>query len=114
MVARFALGANTPEETVYPAAFTDSEGRPLRGRHRYTIRFPRGQLPPVGAFWSLTMYDGEGYLHRQRPTATPSATAPRACAAGATARSPSTSSTAIRRGRAADQLAARAARAASG
>lgn len=63
VVARFALGANTPEETVYPTAFTDSEGRSLRGRRRYTIRFDRGELPPVGAFWSLTMYNGEGYLH---------------------------------------------------
>ena len=63
VVARFALGANTPEETVYPAAFTDSEGRPLRGRRRYKIRFERGELPPVGAFWSLTVYDGDGYLH---------------------------------------------------
>ena len=62
VVARFALGANTEAETIYPAAFTDSRGRPLRGRHRYTIRFPREQLPPVGAFWSLTMYDSEGYL----------------------------------------------------
>ncbi len=63
VVARFALGANTPEETVYPTAFTDSHGRPLRGRRSYTIRFDRGDLPPVGAFWSLTMYDGDGYLH---------------------------------------------------
>ncbi len=66
VVARFALGANTEDETIYPAAFTDSRGRPLRGRHRYTIRFPRGQLPPVGAFWSLTMYDSEGYLYANK------------------------------------------------
>ena len=63
VIARFALGANTAEETVYPSAITDSRGRPLRGRHRYRIRFPRGKLPPADAFWSLTMYDAEGYLH---------------------------------------------------
>jgi hypothetical protein len=63
VVAKFALGANTAEETVYPAAFTDSRGRPLSGRRSYTVRFERGELPPVGAFWSLTMYDGDGYLH---------------------------------------------------
>ena len=63
VVARIALGANTRDETVYPLGFTDSRGRPLRGRHRYTLRFERGQLPPVGAFWSLTMYDGDGYLY---------------------------------------------------
>jgi hypothetical protein len=62
VVARFALGANTREETVYPAAFTDSRGRPLSGSARYTVRFERGKLPPVGAFWSLTMYGREGYL----------------------------------------------------
>lgn len=63
VVAKFALGANTPAETVYPAAFSDSRGRPLRGKGSYTLRFERGELPPVGAFWSLTMYDGEGYLY---------------------------------------------------
>jgi hypothetical protein len=62
VVARFALGANTPEETVYPSAFTDNRGRRLSGRRRYTLRFERGQLPPVGAFWSVTMYDGD-YLY---------------------------------------------------
>jgi hypothetical protein len=63
VIAKFALGANTPEETVYPAALTDSRGRALSGRARYALRFPRGELPPVGAFWSLTMYDPAGYLH---------------------------------------------------
>jgi hypothetical protein len=63
VIAKFALGANTREETVYPAAFTDSRGRPLSGRHRYRVRFPPGELPPVGAFWSLTMYGRDGFLH---------------------------------------------------
>jgi hypothetical protein len=63
VVARIALGANTREETVYPLGFTDNRGRPLSGRNRYTLRFERGQLPPAGAFWSLTMYDGDGYLY---------------------------------------------------
>ena len=57
-----ALGANTPPETVYPVALTDSRGRPLDGRNRYTVRFERGELPPVGAFWSLTMYGDDLYL----------------------------------------------------
>lgn len=63
IVARIALGANTPEETVYPLALTDSRGRPLSGRHRYRLRFECGRLPPVGAFWSLTMYGDDGYLY---------------------------------------------------
>ena len=63
VIARNLLGANTRAETVYPLGFTDSRGRPLRGRHRYTVRFERRQLPPVRAFWSLTMYDRDGYLY---------------------------------------------------
>jgi hypothetical protein len=63
VIARFALGANTRAETVYPSAFTDSRGRPLSGRHRYRVRFPGGRLPPVDAFWSLTMYGRDGYLY---------------------------------------------------
>jgi hypothetical protein len=66
VVARTALGANTRPETVYPLALTDSRGRPLSGRHRYTLRFPRGQLPPVGAFWSLTMYNDDRFLVENR------------------------------------------------
>jgi len=63
VVAKFALGANTAEETVYPYAVEDSRGRSLNGRHRYRIRFPGGRLPPAGAFWSVTMYGLDGYLH---------------------------------------------------
>ena len=62
VIATAALGANTRPETVYPLAVDDVEGRPLSGRHRYTIRFPRGQLPPANAFWSLTMYGKDRYL----------------------------------------------------
>jgi hypothetical protein len=62
VIALTALGANTPPETVYPVALTDSRGRPLDGRNRYSIRFERGELPPVGAFWSLTMYGDDLYL----------------------------------------------------
>jgi hypothetical protein len=63
VVAKFALGANTAPETVYPSAVTDSAGRRLSGKHRYRIRFARGKLPPADAFWSLTMYEADGYLH---------------------------------------------------
>ena len=63
VIARFALGANTAEETVYPSALTDSRGQPLRGTRGYRIRFAKGKLPPADAFWSLTMYDTEGFLH---------------------------------------------------
>jgi hypothetical protein len=48
--------ANVPEESFYPSAVTDAEGRPLDGSNTYQIRFPPGELPPANAFWSLTMY----------------------------------------------------------
>ena len=62
VIATAALGANTRPETVYPLAVDDVDGRPLSGRHRYTIRFKRGQLPPANAFWSVTIYDKARYL----------------------------------------------------
>jgi hypothetical protein len=56
-MALTCLGAGLPEDTLTPHAATDSQGRPLTGRHRYQIRFTKGELPPVNAFWSLTLYD---------------------------------------------------------
>ncbi len=58
--AYIGLYANSGEEAVYPIYLMDSEGNPLNASsNRYTITFPDGQLPPVKAFWSLTMYDGK-------------------------------------------------------
>ena len=62
VIATAALGANTRPETVYPLAVDDVDGRKLTGRRRYRIRFPRGQLPPANAFWSLTLYGKDRYL----------------------------------------------------
>lgn len=61
-VAEVGLGANTPAEAVYPTAYTDSTGQTLDGRGTYRLVFRQGQLPPVRAFWSMTLYDGHGYL----------------------------------------------------
>lgn len=61
MVALAGLGANLPADAVYPAAFVDSEGKPLDGANKYVLHFTRDQLPPVDAFWSLTMYDEQGF-----------------------------------------------------
>jgi hypothetical protein len=57
LVSYFALGANLPEDALYPRARVDSEGRPLKGSNRYVLHFPKGQLPPAQAFWSVTMYN---------------------------------------------------------
>jgi hypothetical protein len=48
---------NLPEESLYAAALVDDRGDLLTGRGRYRIRFERGALPPVDAFWSLAVYD---------------------------------------------------------
>ncbi|QFU74377.1 DUF1254 domain-containing protein [Halioglobus maricola] len=61
-VAMIGLGALPPEEAIYPNAISDAQGQPLSGEHRYRIHFPPGQTPPVDAFWSLTMYDANGFL----------------------------------------------------
>ena len=61
-VALVGLGINTVEESTYPTALTDSAGEMLNGANRYRMVFKRGKLPPVRGFWSVTMYDSNGYL----------------------------------------------------
>ena len=51
------LYGNSKHEAMYPFYGIDSDGQPLTGVSRYALRFPPGQLPPVHAFWSLTMYE---------------------------------------------------------
>ena len=62
VVALVGLGANLPQDAVYPSAFVDGEGQPLDGAHRYVIRFARGSTPPVQAFWSITLYDSNSFF----------------------------------------------------
>jgi len=61
IVAMSGLGANLPEDAVYPTAFLDGDGKPLNGAQRYVLHFEKGQLPPANAFWSITMYDRDGF-----------------------------------------------------
>jgi hypothetical protein len=59
---------NDAEEALYPMLAVDSEGnRPDTGANRYTLTFPAGELPPVDAFWSVTMYDGATQLLIDNP-----------------------------------------------
>jgi len=51
------LYGNSKQEAMYPFYGVDSDGQPLTGAGRYTLRFAPAQLPPVNAFWSLTMYE---------------------------------------------------------
>jgi hypothetical protein len=61
LVAMVGLGANPAEDAVYPLNLADADGRPLDGAHDYVLHFDKAELPPVDAFWSVTMYDGEGF-----------------------------------------------------
>jgi hypothetical protein len=60
-VELIGLGANLPDDAIYPLLYTDADGRPFTGESRYTWHMRTDELPPVNAFWSLTLYDGEGF-----------------------------------------------------
>lgn len=61
IVALVGLGANQVEDAIYPLNFADADGQPLTGDKKYVLHFPADQIPPVNAFWSLTMYDSNGF-----------------------------------------------------
>ncbi len=61
IIAMIGLGANLPEDAIYPLLLHDSSGDEPVGEHNYVLHFDADQLPPVDAFWSVTMYDAEGF-----------------------------------------------------
>ncbi|WP_338462153.1 DUF1254 domain-containing protein [Synechococcus elongatus IITB7] len=61
IIAQVGLGANLPEDAIYPLNIADSTGKPLDGVNTYKLRFTKENLPPVGAFWSVTLYDQAGF-----------------------------------------------------
>ncbi len=61
-VTAIGLGANRPQDAVYPTSTKDGEGRTYSGEHKYVMHFPEGQLPPAQGFWSLQL------LFREQPT----------------------------------------------
>ncbi len=61
-ITYFGLGCNRTADAVYPTSEADVDGKPYDGANRYTLTFPKGQLPPVDGFWSLTMYNGEYFF----------------------------------------------------
>jgi hypothetical protein len=66
--AKGGIYGNDSVEATYPMTRTDAAGEELDGsKHDYTLTFPAGQLPPVNAFWSVTMYDGKSQLLIRNP-----------------------------------------------
>lgn len=61
IVALVGLGANQPDDAIYPLNVADADGKPVMGENKYVQHFNKDELPPAGAFWSLTMYDAEGF-----------------------------------------------------
>jgi hypothetical protein len=61
LITQYGLGANLPEDAIYPANLVDDTGKPLDGANKYTIHFDKGATPPVDAFWSITLYYDDGF-----------------------------------------------------
>ena len=61
IVTMLGLGANQPADAIYPMNIADADGKPMTGGQKYVLHFSKEELPPVEAFWSVTMYDAEGY-----------------------------------------------------
>jgi hypothetical protein len=55
--AALGIYGNSEQEAMYPVYGLDADGKKFDGANRYTVRFAADQLPPVHAFWSLTMYE---------------------------------------------------------
>jgi hypothetical protein len=61
IVAMIGLGASQTDDTIFPMNVVDADGKPMNGVNNYVMHFTKEELPPVGAFWSITMYDAEGF-----------------------------------------------------
>jgi len=61
IVAQAGLGANLPEDAIYPINLADEAGKPLDGASKYILHFDKNAMPPANAFWSVTLYDPEGF-----------------------------------------------------
>lgn len=66
LITAIGLGANRPQDAVYPTSEVDAAGQKYSGANKYVLRFEKGQTPPADGFWSLTMYDA-GYFFVDNP-----------------------------------------------
>jgi len=62
LITAIGLGANRPQDAVYPTSTADAGGHKYNGGNRYVMHFPKGHLPPVEGFWSLTMYNSQYFF----------------------------------------------------
>jgi hypothetical protein len=62
LVTAIGLGANRPQDAIYPTSIVDADGRAYSGANNYVLHFGKGQTPPADAFWSLTMYDAQFFF----------------------------------------------------
>jgi hypothetical protein len=62
LVTAIGLGANRPQDAIYPTSLKDDHGEAYDGANKYVMHFAKGQLPPVNGFWSLTMYDANYFF----------------------------------------------------
>ena len=62
LITAIGLGANRPQDAVYPTSEADADGKPYDGAHKYVMHFDKGQMPPAKGFWSLTMYNAEYFF----------------------------------------------------
>ncbi|HUN56876.1 MAG TPA: DUF1254 domain-containing protein [Candidatus Binataceae bacterium] len=62
-VTWYGLGANRPQDAVYPTSELNADGKPYEGTNKYVIHFDKDEpIPPVNGFWSLTMYDAQYFF----------------------------------------------------
>ncbi len=61
-IAYAGLGANLPQDAIYLTAFVDNNNQPLTGKYNYVLHFNGEKLPPVNAFWSLSIYGKDSFF----------------------------------------------------
>jgi hypothetical protein len=62
LITAIGLGANRPQDAIYPTSKVDADGKPYDGGNNYVMHFNKGELPPVDGFWSLTMYNANFFF----------------------------------------------------
>lgn len=62
LITAIGLGANRPQDAVYPTGEKDAISKEYSGANKYVMHFDRGMVPPANAFWSITMYNGDYFF----------------------------------------------------